>query len=160
MHSKPLLCIDAYGTYSSSYPPTTVGVVLPETNVTSSEPTVLYSPSTSWNTSSTVLNCTSNASIHVTSTTNATISFNYTGEPFCPTLASVMLKHPQGRASEFIRLGPHTAAYSLYLWMASIPLVPSILFQALTPPCPSAIRCSSPLSFIPHRVWKRGAITQ
>ncbi|PPQ68166.1 hypothetical protein CVT26_005772 [Gymnopilus dilepis] len=74
-----LTCINAYGSSAPAYPSSTSGVVPSATPVANTEAEVVYSPQNAWSTSNTAPSCAEESSMRVTSTLNASVSFNYSG---------------------------------------------------------------------------------
>ncbi|KJA21290.1 hypothetical protein HYPSUDRAFT_739261 [Hypholoma sublateritium FD-334 SS-4] len=75
-------CINTYGTTASAFPSATQGFIPAATAVPNSNADIIFDPPEAWNSSAPSPSCSSSdgeEQLRVTSTLNATISFNYTG---------------------------------------------------------------------------------
>ncbi|KDR67421.1 hypothetical protein GALMADRAFT_147196 [Galerina marginata CBS 339.88] len=72
-------CIDALGTTTLALPSATTGLVPSATPVMGDDQSIVYSPSEAWQVSNTDSTCSVSKSLHVTNTTNASVSYNFTG---------------------------------------------------------------------------------
>lgn len=79
---KVVLCVNTYGTTASALPSATQGFVPAATTISNSNASLIFDPPEAWNNSAPSPSCSSSdgdEQLRVTSTLNATISFNYTG---------------------------------------------------------------------------------
>ena len=78
--AQVLSCIDAYGNLTSPSPADSLGVVPPATPIANSDQNVKFLPLSAWSSNSTTAGDPSCRDSRVTSSTNSTVSFNYTGK--------------------------------------------------------------------------------